>query len=171
MKCAHCPPVPAGPIIPPPLHTHAAWHRKFKISSFSFSPRAPLSPPPCSRPHTSKLLTRHTLSEFLTPVPPSLWTSSPVISLDCRAASHLFSLLSLSSLFLPSCSLATRHLPHPPPRLGTGVLPASLPPPLRLFTSWHHVLLLTCLLISVGLELRWSTVLFIGPVFNAGWNG
>lgn len=134
-------------------------------------PRAPLSPPPCSRPHTSKLLTRHTLSEFLTPVPPSLWTSSPVISLDCRAASHLFSLLSLSSLFLPSCSLATRHLPHPPPRLGTGVLPASLPPPLRLFTSWHHVLLLTCLLISVGLELRWSTVLFIGPVFNAGWNG
>lgn len=123
-------------------------------------PVRPLSPPPCSRPHTSKLLTRHTLSEFLTPVPPSLLTSSPVIVLDCRAASHLFSLLSLLSLSLPSCSLATRHLPHPPPRLGTGVLPASLPP-LYLLASCPVPRMLTYLC-RVGVMLERSVIYWTG---------
>ena len=128
------------------------------------------SSPPCSRPHTFKLLTRRTLSEPLTPVPPFAagfitgnrsWLSCSLAFCSPFPSSH------------PSFYLPARHeAPAPPPssRLGTGVLLTSLLPPIRLFTSWRRALFLTCSLISVGSEWCRSTVLFIGPAFNVGWN-
>lgn len=126
----------------------------------------PLSCPLCSHPYTFKPLTHRTLSEFLTLISPaSLLTLSLVIFPDFPC-SFKFILPSLSLISLSTSLPTTRHLPS---GSVAGALPTLCLPPVQLFTSWHRVLFLTNILITVRLDLRlghnviyWNIVCFCG---------